>query len=59
MKQSAEKFFEYRMTSWHLLSGHAIHAFIGGLVSFRIFRETGDPVWANRGKHFKGRIASW
>ncbi|KAL3778656.1 hypothetical protein HJC23_008640 [Cyclotella cryptica] len=59
MKHNAEKFLEFRMPSWFLLSGHAVHAFIGGLVSFRIFRETRDPLWAQRGVQFKERIRTW
>eukprot|EP00804_Cyclotella_cryptica_P026389 CCRYP_020284-RA/>CCRYP_020284-RA protein AED:0.07 eAED:0.07 QI:0/0.5/0.2/1/1/1/5/346/1279 len=59
MKHSAEKFFEFNMPSWHLLSAHAGHVFIGGLVSFRIFRETCNPLWATRGEAFKDRIHTW
>ncbi|KAL3778655.1 hypothetical protein HJC23_008639 [Cyclotella cryptica] len=59
MKHSAEKFFEFNMPSWHLLSAHAGHVFIGGLVSFRIFRETCNPLWATRGEAFKDRIHIW
>eukprot|EP00804_Cyclotella_cryptica_P024001 CCRYP_020052-RC/>CCRYP_020052-RC protein AED:0.10 eAED:0.10 QI:2066/1/1/1/1/0.5/4/344/538 len=59
MKQSAELFFKFRMPSWYLLTGHAVHAFIGGLASFRIFRETRDPLWAQRGIHFKERMKTW
>ncbi|KAL7481036.1 hypothetical protein ACHAW6_006712, partial [Cyclotella cf. meneghiniana] len=59
MKMSAEIYLEIRMPTWHLLSGHANHFFIGGLVSFRIFRETQDPLWAQRGEQFKERINTW
>jgi len=59
MKSSTEKFLECRMPSWNLLSGHAVHAFIGGLASFRIYRETRDPLWAQRGEQFKRRIKTW
>jgi len=59
MKHSAEKFFEFSMPSWQLLSGHAVHAYIGGLASFRIFRETSDPLWAQRGAQLKARMHTW
>jgi ATP-dependent RNA helicase DDX31/DBP7 len=47
------------MPSWNLLSGHAVHAFIGGLASFRIYCETRDPLWAERAEHFRQRIKTW
>jgi hypothetical protein len=47
------------MPSWNLLSGHAVHSFIGGLASFRIYRETRDPLWAQRAEHFRQRIKAW
>lgn len=59
MIMSTEKFLESSMPSWQLLSGHAVHAFIGGLASFRIYRETQNPVWAQRGEKFKQRIKTW
>eukprot|EP00804_Cyclotella_cryptica_P002686 CCRYP_009601-RA/>CCRYP_009601-RA protein AED:0.04 eAED:0.04 QI:400/1/1/1/0.8/0.66/6/302/1357 len=59
MKCSAEKFFEFRMPSWHLLTAHATHAFIGGLASFRIYRETHDPIWTQRAAECKARIRTW
>jgi hypothetical protein len=59
MKQNAEKFFEVRMPSWYLQAGFALHAFIGGLISYRVYRETCDPLWAERGREFKARIQTW
>lgn len=56
---SADKYFELRMSPLHLLSGHAGHFFIGGLISFRIFRETNNPLWFQRGEQFKDRINTW
>lgn len=56
---SAEKFFEFRMPSWYLLTGHAVHAFFGGLASWRIYRETHNPLWAQRGAEFKERMRRW
>jgi hypothetical protein len=59
MKLHAEKYFEYRMTSWYLQAGHAQHAFYVGLVSYRIYRETKDTIWLERGREFKERIQLW
>jgi hypothetical protein len=57
MKLNAEKYFEYRVPSTCLHAGFAVHAFIGaGLVSFRMYRETKDTLWLDRGKYFKERI---
>lgn len=59
MKDSTEKFFEFSMPSWNLLSGHAAHAYIGGLASFRIFRKTKNPLWAQRAAKSKERMHTW
>ncbi|KAL3787477.1 hypothetical protein HJC23_001127 [Cyclotella cryptica] len=59
IKLSAEKFLEFKTPSWHLLASNAAHDFIGGLASFRIYRETRDPLWAQRGEQFKQRINTW
>ncbi|KAL7484284.1 hypothetical protein ACHAW6_009928, partial [Cyclotella cf. meneghiniana] len=49
----------FRMPSWYLLTGHAVHAFFGGLASWRIYRETHNPLWAQRGAEFKERMRRW
>jgi ATP-dependent RNA helicase DDX31/DBP7 len=59
MKQSTENYFEVRMPSWYLQAGFAAHAFIGGLISYRVYRETRDFLWAERGREFKARIQTW
>jgi tetratricopeptide (TPR) repeat protein len=59
MKQSTEKYFEVRMPSWYLQAGFAAHAFIGGLISYRVYRETRDFLWTERGREFKARIQTW
>lgn len=59
MRQYAEKFFEVRKSSWLLISAYAGHEFYGGLVSFRIYRETGDSVWLERGKLCESTIQLW
>ncbi|KAL7482315.1 hypothetical protein ACHAW6_007990 [Cyclotella cf. meneghiniana] len=59
MRQYAEKFFEVRKSSWLLISAYAGHEFFGGLVSFRIYRETGDSIWLERGKLCMSTIQLW
>lgn len=59
MKQSAEKFIELKLPSWFLLSNQTIHSFYIGLASFRIFRETFDPLWVERGRWHKEKITKW
>jgi hypothetical protein len=59
MKLHAEQYFEYRIPSTCLHAGIAVHVFIGGLVSYRIYRETKDTLWLKRGREFKERIQSW
>lgn len=59
MKRSAEKFFEVRLPTCNFLTGRVAHAFIGGLASFQIYRETGDPLWAERGKACKQSVLLW
>ena len=59
LKLSTEKFFESRMPSLILLASHLGHTFIGGLASFRIYRETRDPLWAQRGEQFQHKIKTW
>ena len=58
MKNSAEKFIQFQVPSWVLLSIHAGHTFVAGLASFRIYRETRDPFWADKGKEYKERITT-
>jgi ATP-dependent RNA helicase DDX31/DBP7 len=59
MKTSTENFIEFQVPSWVLLSIHAGHFFIVSLSSFRIYRETHDPLWAERGKQYKERVIAW
>ncbi|KAL7475270.1 hypothetical protein ACHAW6_001191, partial [Cyclotella cf. meneghiniana] len=59
MKKSTENFIEFQVPSWVLLSIHAGHFFIVSLSSFRIYRETHDPLWAKRGKQYKERVIAW
>lgn len=59
MKWYAEKFFEVRTSSWLLISAYVGHEFFGGLVSFRIYRETRDSTWLERGKQCQSTIQLW
>eukprot|EP00804_Cyclotella_cryptica_P014030 CCRYP_002508-RA/>CCRYP_002508-RA protein AED:0.03 eAED:0.03 QI:1061/1/1/1/1/1/4/164/1320 len=59
MRRYGEKFFELRMSSWLLVVSNAGHEFFGGLVSFRIYRETGKTLWLERGKQCKASIQPW
>eukprot|EP00804_Cyclotella_cryptica_P005299 CCRYP_015795-RD/>CCRYP_015795-RD protein AED:0.06 eAED:0.06 QI:0/1/0.8/1/0.75/0.6/5/465/1505 len=59
LKQCVVKFIEFDMPSWFLLSGRAIQSFITSLASFKIYRETGDLLWAERAKTHKERISRW
>ncbi|KAL3795154.1 hypothetical protein HJC23_007382 [Cyclotella cryptica] len=59
LKRYGERFFEFRMPSWLLLSSHIEHEFFGGLVSFRIYRETRDILWLERGKQCMSTVKLW
>ncbi|KAL7528135.1 hypothetical protein ACHAXR_007195, partial [Thalassiosira sp. AJA248-18] len=53
MKDFAEKYFEYNLHSWTIfwtiLYIYTAQIYVGGLVSFWIFRQSNDPKWAERG----------
>jgi hypothetical protein len=36
-----------------------VHVFFGGLVAFRLYRETKDPIWAERGQSAKIATKKW
>jgi len=59
MKICADKVFEFDLHSWTLLAIHQAHSFYRGLVSFWIYRQTLDPVWAQRGQKAKLAIQKW
>ncbi len=59
MKRSAERFIEVQVPSWNLLAGHFVQSFLVSLASYRVYRETGDPLWAERGKEYQERIVGW
>lgn len=59
MKESAIKFFECAAKAWTLAANHMTLVLIGGLVSFRIHRETNIPFWLEQGKQFKMQMQIW
>eukprot|EP00956_Cyclotella_meneghiniana_P034704 scaffold107625_cov38-Cyclotella_meneghiniana.AAC.1 len=59
MKCSTEKYFEIALSSCCLQAGHAVQTFFLGLASYRIYRETREELWAQRGKKLRERIQTW
>eukprot|EP00804_Cyclotella_cryptica_P031041 CCRYP_013585-RA/>CCRYP_013585-RA protein AED:0.47 eAED:0.48 QI:0/0/0/1/0/0/2/0/236 len=59
MKESAEEFFKSTDQSWSLMSSHIFITLIGGLVSFRIYRETNVALWLERGEFLKSQMQLW
>jgi tetratricopeptide (TPR) repeat protein len=59
-KESATKYFDAATKPpWTLLIIHSAHAFFGSLISYRLLRETGNPIWAARAKKFHSNIKLW
>ncbi|KAL3796577.1 hypothetical protein HJC23_009708 [Cyclotella cryptica] len=60
LRHRAEEFFEFRKVYECKISiWYAMHEFYGGLVSFFMYRETGDTVWLDRGKQCKSALRLW
>ena len=59
VKAYAEKFFGNHLMTWFLMSNQSFQLFISGLVSFQLYRETHDPVWAERGAMSKAKLQLW
>lgn len=60
MKDAAEKFYSYDVIkSWSLLYFHTMQSFQGALVSFWIFRTSGDPKWIDRGSKAVLEMKQW
>lgn len=59
MKAYAEKFFACRLMTWFLMSNQVFQSYISGLVSFRLYRETRDPLWAEKGANAKAKLQVW
>ena len=59
MKEYAEKYFRYDMVSWSLMYVHSAHTFIGGLISFWVYRESKDTAWEKRGHTATLQMKQW
>jgi len=59
MKSAAEKFIESKFEGWTILVAPGAQAFIFGLVSFWIFRQTHDMQWLAQGTASKDLIQKW
>lgn len=59
MKSAAEKFIESKFQGWTILVVPGAQAFIFGLVSFWIFRQTNDTHWLAKGTDSKDLIQKW
>lgn len=59
IKENGEKFTKLEYRPWLLIASDAFQAFVIGLASFRIYRETQDPLWLEKAKDFQERIFSW
>ena len=45
--------------TWYLVSCYSFRIFFIGLVFYRIFRETHEPVWAEKAKEYQVKIKLW
>ncbi|KAL3782019.1 hypothetical protein HJC23_003682 [Cyclotella cryptica] len=59
MKESAIEFFQCAAKSWVLTPNHIFHVLTGGLVAFRIYRETNIAFWLEQGEQFKAQMQIW
>ena len=59
MKKYGEKFKKDRLESWFLMSAYSFQAFVIGLVYYRIFRETDEPIWAEKAKEYQTKVTLW
>jgi hypothetical protein len=59
LKHCAEKFFEIRWQNWFMVCVHSAHEFYGGLAAFRIFRETHDASWLEKGVQCRESVQLW
>ena len=60
MKSYGDKFkMNERIEPWCLLSSHSFQTFGIGLVFYRIFRETHEPIWAEKAKEYQAKVKLW
>lgn len=58
-KSCCENFFELSAAVSNILSADAIQSFYAALASFRVYRETRDRTWIDRGRVRKADIELW
>lgn len=52
MKEFAEKYFDlidFKLHSWMMIYALSAYLWTSGLVSFWVYRQSNDPIWASRG----------
>ncbi|KAL3787586.1 hypothetical protein HJC23_000074 [Cyclotella cryptica] len=59
VRQCAENFLKFRGSYWFANSSRAVMEFFMGLAAFRIYRETGEAQWLERGKQSKSMLQLW
>ena len=59
MKAYTEKFFANHLMTWFLMSNQVFQSYISGLVSFCLYRETRDPLWAEKGANAQAKLQLW
>ena len=59
MKAFAEKYFDFNLHTWALLYYQTAHTFYAGLVSFWVYRQSNDPIWAERARKAKFMMKKW
>lgn len=59
MKIFADQLYSFNFYKWAILISYAYHKFFGGLVSFWIYRQSNDPIWASRGREDIAQMKKW
>mmetsp|Transcript_14036 Transcript_14036/g.29534 ORF Transcript_14036/g.29534 Transcript_14036/m.29534 type:complete len:830 (+) Transcript_14036:1-2490(+) len=59
LKHLAEKYFHVRFKPWTMTFVLSVQRFYGGLVSFWLYRQSGDSIWAERGHEAKLALSKW
>ena len=61
MAESTKKYFDIVMAQQTkvLMIYHSAHVFFASLASYRLFRETGESLWAERAKQLHSKIDLW
>ena len=55
----ADLYFASKINAWYLLIGDSYLTFIGGLVAFRLFRDTRNQRWLDIGQECKAKMKQW